>query len=220
MPDIEKRLEAFVRLGHGIVVFPGGVGTTEEILHLLGILLHPDNADIPLPVIFSGPEESHDYFQRIDRFIKATLGEKALRRYQIILNDPPEVARVMKAGLREVAGFREAHNDACYFNWLLSTELCFQEPFRVSHENMAGLHLYRDQPVHHLAAHLRRAFSGIVSGNVKAEGIRAIEALGPFELRADADILACMDELLCAFVAEGRMKLSGGQYEACYRLVT
>jgi hypothetical protein len=24
MPDIEKRLEAFVRLGHGIVVFPGG----------------------------------------------------------------------------------------------------------------------------------------------------------------------------------------------------
>ena len=43
MPDIEKRLEAFVRLGHGIVVFPGGVGTAEEILYLLGILLHPDN---------------------------------------------------------------------------------------------------------------------------------------------------------------------------------
>jgi len=27
MPDIEKRLEAFVRLAHGIVVFPGGAGT-------------------------------------------------------------------------------------------------------------------------------------------------------------------------------------------------
>ena len=26
MPDIEKRLEAFVRAGHGIVVFPGGAG--------------------------------------------------------------------------------------------------------------------------------------------------------------------------------------------------
>jgi hypothetical protein len=36
MPDIEKRLEAFVRLGHGIIVFPGGVGTAEEILYLLG----------------------------------------------------------------------------------------------------------------------------------------------------------------------------------------
>lgn len=28
MPDMEKRLEAFVRVGHGIIVFPGGVGTT------------------------------------------------------------------------------------------------------------------------------------------------------------------------------------------------
>ena len=27
MPDIEKRLEAFVRMAHGIIVFPGGVGT-------------------------------------------------------------------------------------------------------------------------------------------------------------------------------------------------
>ena len=41
MPDIEKRLEAFVRLGHGIVVFAGGAGTAEEILYLLGILLDP-----------------------------------------------------------------------------------------------------------------------------------------------------------------------------------
>ena len=41
MPDMEKRLEAFVRTGHGIVVFPGGVGTAEEILYLLGVLLHP-----------------------------------------------------------------------------------------------------------------------------------------------------------------------------------
>jgi hypothetical protein len=32
LPDIEKRLEAFVRLAHGIVVLPGGAGTAEEIL--------------------------------------------------------------------------------------------------------------------------------------------------------------------------------------------
>ena len=57
MPDIEKRLEAFVRLGHGIVVFPGGVGTAEEILYLLGILLDPDNAAIPFPLVFTGPAE-------------------------------------------------------------------------------------------------------------------------------------------------------------------
>ena len=31
--------EAFVRVGHGIIVFPGGVGTAEEILYLLGVLV-------------------------------------------------------------------------------------------------------------------------------------------------------------------------------------
>ena len=70
MPDIEKRLEAFVRTGHGIIVFPGGVGTAEEILYLLGILLHPKNAGIPFPLIFSGPAQSAAYFEQIDAFLK------------------------------------------------------------------------------------------------------------------------------------------------------
>ena len=43
MPDIEKRLEAFVRMAHGIVIFPGGPGTAEELLYILGILLDPAN---------------------------------------------------------------------------------------------------------------------------------------------------------------------------------
>jgi len=54
LPDMEKRLEAFVRLAHAIVVFPGGVGTAEEILYLLGILLNEKNQDVPLPLIFTG----------------------------------------------------------------------------------------------------------------------------------------------------------------------
>ena len=73
MPDMEKRLEAFIRAGHGIVVFPGGVGTAEEILYLLGILLHPDNADQPMPLIMTGPKISEQYFRQIDEFIGATL---------------------------------------------------------------------------------------------------------------------------------------------------
>ena len=51
MPDIEKRLEAFVRTAHAIIVFPGGAGTAEEILYLLGLLLDPLNAEQPLPVV-------------------------------------------------------------------------------------------------------------------------------------------------------------------------
>ena len=53
MPDIEKRLEAFVRTGHGFIVFPGAVGTTEEILYLLGILMHPKKCKAAFPLDFN-----------------------------------------------------------------------------------------------------------------------------------------------------------------------
>ena len=88
MPDIEKRLEAFVRLGHGIVIFPGGAGTAEEILYLLGILLDPANQNLPFPVVFTGPADSAEYFEQIHHFIGATLGAAAQARYKVIIDDP------------------------------------------------------------------------------------------------------------------------------------
>jgi predicted Rossmann-fold nucleotide-binding protein len=86
------------RLCHGIIVFPGGAGTAEEILYLLGILLDPANASQPLPLVFTGPRESAGYFRQLDRFIGLTLGAEAQQRYRIIVDDPPEVAREMQRG--------------------------------------------------------------------------------------------------------------------------
>lgn len=218
MPDIEKRLEAFVRLAHGIVVLPGGVGTTEEILYLLGILMHPDNAQIPFPLILTGPPRARDYFQQVDDFIAATLGTDARRHYQIIIDDPVQVAREMHAGIERVRAFRTTRDDAYAFNWLLSIDGDFQRPFVPTHAAMAGLQLHRDQPPHQLAAHLRKAFSGVVAGNVKAGGIRAVETHGPFELHGERAIMQRLDALLSSFVASGRMKLPGTRYEPCYRI--
>ena len=79
---------------------------------------------------------------------------------------------------------------------------------------MRALRLYRDQPAHELAADLRRAFSGIVTGNVKENGVRAIEKLGPYELTGDASVMKLLDELLTAFVAQKRMKLAGQRLPA------
>ncbi|GAB4192787.1 MAG: nucleotide 5'-monophosphate nucleosidase PpnN [Wenzhouxiangellaceae bacterium] len=219
-PDIEKRLEAFVRTGHGIIVFPGGVGTAEEILFLLGVLLHPDNQDIPFPLVFTGPSASADYFRRIDEFLRFTIGDEVARYYQIIIDDPAEVARVMRAGVDHVREFRTQSNDAYYFNWKLTIEDAFQQPFKPCHENMAGLELDRTLPKHELAANLRRAFSGIVAGNVKADGLVAIRAHGPFEIHGEVALMKALDELLQQFVAQGRMKLPGTRYEPCYRVVT
>jgi predicted Rossmann-fold nucleotide-binding protein len=218
LPDIEKRLEAFVRLGHGIVVFPGGAGTAEEILYLLGILLDPANTDQPFPVVFTGPRQSKAYFEQLDQFISIALGPEAQKRYRIIVDDAAEVAREMRQGLDVVRRGRRRAGDAYNFNWLLKVPGPFQHPFEVSHESMSSLVLSRDLPVHELAANLRRAFSGIVAGNVKEQGIRLIEAEGPFTIHGDADIGKPLDELLRAFVAQRRMKLLG-EYKPSYRIV-
>lgn len=219
MPDIEKRLEAFVRTGHGIVVFPGGAGTAEEILYILGILLHPDNAAVPFPLIFTGPACAQDYFKQVNQFILDTLGFDAQQRYKIIIDDPARVAREMKAGLKQVREFREQLDDAFYFNWSLTIDSQFQQPFHPTHENMRKLVLRKDQPVHLLAANLRRAFSGVVAGNVKQEGIAAIEQYGHFELNGDKEIMQPMDALLSAFAKQHRMKLPGAEYVPCYKIV-
>ena len=218
MPDIEKRLEAFVRVGHGIVVFPGGVGTAEEILYLLGILLHPDNQAQPLPMIMTGPASSEPYFRQIDAFVGATLGKEAQQRYSIIIGDPRAVARRARAAMEEVQKFRRQHGDAFYFNWRLAIPLDYQQPFAATHQSMAALDVSDSLPPHELAAVLRRVFSGIVSGNVRDDTIEQIEKHGPFDIHGSARIMALLDELLAAFVAQRRMKISGSDYQPCYRV--
>ncbi len=220
LPDIEKRLEAFVRTAHGIVVFPGGAGTAEEILYILGILLNPKNREIPLQVIFTGPAHAEAYFKEIDDFIGITLGEEAQKLYTIIIDDPAQVARDMLAGIDTVRLYRRDNSDAYYFNWMLHIEDVFQKPFIPTHENMSQLALHKNQDTHLLAANLRCAFSGIVAGNVKADGIESIEKHGLFEIKGDCAIMEPLDRLLSSFVAQQRMKLPGTEYKPCYKVVT
>jgi hypothetical protein len=218
MPDIEKRLEAFVRLGHGIVVFPGGVGTAEEILYLLGILLREENAPLPFPLILTGPVASAPYFEQIDKFIRLTLGDAATGRYEIIVGDPEKVAKRMTAGIHKVREYRLEQKDSFYFNWSLDVPLEFQQPFQPTHEAMAALDLHHGRKPHALAADLRRAFSGIVAGNVKEDGMRRIEQHGPFQIHGDRDMMESLDALLRAFVEQRRMKISG-DYKPCYEVI-
>lgn len=218
MPDIEKRLEAFVRLGHGIVVFPGGAGTAEEILYILGILLHEKNHSLPYPLVLTGPAGSEEYFKTVDDFIRATLGEEATQRYQIIIDDPHDVAEVMREGLEQVTRYRKATSESFHYNWQLHIPEGFQQPFDPTHENMAGLKLLKDQPDFELAANLRQALSGIVAGNVKEPGIRAIEQNGPFHICGEKAVMEPLDQLLASFVAQRRMKINYQEYQPCYQL--
>ena len=218
MPDIEKRLETFVRMGHGIIIFPGGPGTMEELLYLLSILLHPKNKHIPVPVILTGPESARQYFESVMDFIYETVGAEACEKLEVIIEHSRDVANKMKNAMDVVRQDRKQTSDAYYFNWRLTLELDQQQPFIPTHENMAGLNLHKDQPAYKLAGEMRKAFSGIVSGNVKAEGIKEIEEKGPFVITGNPEIMAAMDTLLQQLVEQKRMKLNAQDYHPCYTI--
>jgi len=183
------------------------------------VLLDPANQEQPLPVVLTGPKASATWFEQLAEFIGGTLGPAALARMTVIIGDEAAVARHMVRAFEAVREFRRERSDSYGFNWLLSVPPDLQRPFAVTHESMRALDLRRAQPVHELAANLRRAFSGVVTGNVKAHGIAAIERHGPFELSGDAGIMRLLDRLLAAFAAQCRMKLPGSIYRPCYRLV-
>src|SRR6056297_76997 len=218
LPDIEKRLEAFVRLAHCIVVFPGGAGTAEEILFLLGVKLHPANAGMPLPLFFLAPECSAGYFEEIDTFLRSTLGNDIAGHYEIIIGDPKTAARRMKERVKEVRRHRVKRKESFSFNWDLVIPPPLQQPFMPTHSNMAALRLESGLPTHDLVRALRCAFSGIVAGNVKDFGVQAVEAHGPFQLYGDPAIGERLNRLLAGFVAQGRMKLDAESYRPCFEL--
>jgi len=188
----------------------------EEILYLLGILLDEENRDIPFPVIITGNKKSTSYIQKIDRFIRNTLGVEATNKYQIIIDNPGLVAKTMQNGLIDVTHYRKKMDDAFHFNWRLKISRMFQKPFLPDHESMAALNLSKDQDKHNLAANLRKAFSGIVTGNVKEVGIEAIDKFGPFKLTGDKYLCDEIDLLLEEFIKQKRMKLIHTDYRPCY----
>src|SRR3546814_8234871 len=100
----------------------GGVGTAEEILYLLGILLREENAKVPFPLVLTGPTAAAPYFEQIDQFLRLTLGEAATARYRIITDDPTEVAREMARGIEQVSKYRIEQQDSFFFNWSRSEE--------------------------------------------------------------------------------------------------
>ena len=126
----------------------------------------------------------------------------------------PEVARHMVRGMDAVREFRRQRERLVQLQLAaVDPAASSSSPSRSRTHRCARLTCTRDQPAHELAANLRRAFSGIVTGNVKEAGIQAIEALGPYELAGDPAIMRLLDELLAAFVAQQRMNLPGSVYQ-------
>jgi len=125
----------------------------------------------------------------------------------------------MNTAMKRVHENRCKHDDAFYYNWSLHIDEPFQHEFDPTHENMASLNLHKDQSPASLAANLRRAFSGVVAGNIKPNGIKAIKEHGVYKLNGDPVMMKSLDKLLTSFADQQRMKLSG-KYIPCYDVIT
>ena len=92
-------------------------------------------------------------------------------------------------------------------------------PFEPTHEHMAALELSQKLPPAKLASEMRRAFSGIVAGNVKAFGIDQVRKYGPYRLHGDEVIAIELRNLLSYFVRQGRMKIDVDDFNPCWELI-
>ena len=218
LPDIEKRLEAFVRLAHAIIVFPGGAGTAEEVLYILSILMKEENQHIQLPLFFACAEKDKAYFQSLDTFLRECLGNEVSKYYQIVTDGPESVAKKAKLGVMKVHKQRRLLQQAYGFNWDVMIPQQLQQPFFPDHASMAALQLNSQTAKDQLCVNLRAAFSGIVAGNVKPEGVAQIQAHGPYKLNADKKLGALLNDLLLEFVQQGRMSLGGDSYKPCFEV--
>ena len=115
----------------------------EELLYLLGILLHPENKDMSFPLILTGPSDSEPYFKQVVEFISLTLGSAALERIDVIIDNAELVAKKMKVGMKGVEAYRRKTDDAFFYNWGFTIEESFQQPFIASHDNMANLTAFK-----------------------------------------------------------------------------
>ena len=218
MPDIEKRLEAFVRLGHNLIIFPGGPGTAEELLYILCIKLCKENKHNFLPLILTGDKKSEGYFKALDDFLIKCFGKYITRYYDLIIDDPKAVAKKVKDNNDTVLDHRTITHDSYCFNWDLFIPHQLQIAHPITHEFMHSLDLSRDQEPWQLACNLRSAFSGIVTGNVKENGIKAVAAHGPFKLHGEKEIIESLGQLLESYIKQGRVLLSQKEYKPCYVL--
>tara|TARA_B100001093_G_scaffold367311_1_gene352189 strand:+ start:834 stop:2231 length:1398 start_codon:yes stop_codon:yes gene_type:complete len=217
MPDIEKRLEAFIRIAHGIVIFPGGPGTLEEILYLLAILATPGNNEDPLGVVLTGPESSRPIIDAYIEFLETALGHDITSFIDVVIGNPVCVAETIQAGREKVRQYRLETNDGYCFNWTLVIPDLLTTNFVPTHKSMSELNLSLNESPQELASALRRLFSGIVAGNVKPEIRRLINERGPFEIQATSELGGAIEVLLERLISENRMKIDG-VYTPCYQI--
>lgn len=233
-PDMEKRLEAFVRMSRAGIMLPGGVGTFEEILTILWIKMHPRNKDLRFPIYFCQPEQSGNYFRNILDFLKLCFDidfldagfvnfymSESLEKTNPEM-DPKRAAYDLFDEMKENSEHQKkvhSQNGDPWFplwDWEVYFPEQLQHPLRIEHSFVESLRFDRRMPMEDLFFSLRSLSSALVETNVRDRGY--LDKHGPFKLRGEVSILKAIDALFESFAKEGRM--GGREYRCPYQIVT
>ncbi len=197
-PNIEYRMEAFIRGAHRGRVHPGGVGTIEEILTMLAVLSQPENKD--LQYAFDLVErEGGTYFQTLDAYFKTCFNDAVDGLYTIHRGAPTLYAQTL-------AEQTKTQNTKFLWNDDLAFDSRLQRPFDVTFESMEQcIRLTRDQSPLDLLINMRRVFSAIVHLAVKDPDLLLSWKNERPLLHGDKDIVRATYDLIQSLVEQRRI---------------
>lgn len=209
--DIEARMEVFLRLSQEGVAFPGGVGTFEEIMTNLGVLMHPKNSGIDYPFYLlerrQGSGES--YMDRAKDFLNTCFGDKIDDFYKVrsVKGDFESVVKEMVSE-RIRRGYYSSPKPLWNETLFIPDEI--GEPFHPTPDRISKLNLSSvttTEDAFRLMVDLRRFFSAVVHWTVKDQpGFRGWNGDRP-ALKGDLKVLQGAHDMVSSFMRAGRIPL-------------
>jgi predicted Rossmann-fold nucleotide-binding protein len=198
-PDIEKRMEAFIRASHRGRIHPGGTGTMEELMTFLGMKIHKKNEGLVYPFdLVERPDGN--YMKRLEQFFRTCFADAIDGLFSFHVESPDDYQKHLLKIDKQLDS-RQVWNDKLF------VPLEIQTPFEVSFESMQALDLTREQEPFQLIVNLRRFFSGMVHLVVKNP--KVVESWGRErpKIKGDKKIIQEVDDLVRWFNDNKRLKM-------------
>lgn len=196
--EMARRIELFLRMNQGGVIYPGGPGTIEEFAAVASVLMHEPNKDMHYPFLLSEPYVGKDtYMRRLLKFMEYSVGGDIVSDY-FTLHQGRQLAPF--SVLMDLPDHSGDH-----WNWAMEMPEHAFTPFKLDAKHIASIDLThgRDDPSRFLGD-LRKFMNLIVK--LTMTNPEFIDENGPPEVRVGRTVLEHLDPMLRGLLEDNRIK--------------